>query len=225
MRLFFITFCCFISLAGAAQSSYQFGILPAINLNKSFANNWKINLKTESRQILKEGLFSEKNMFQYKYTLTDIAVVASKKTGLNTALAGGYMLRIRDEQFIHRTIQQFTMVSNYSGFRLAHRFSSDQTFEENEAVAVRLRYRITSEFPLSGQSVDPKELYLKINHEYVNAVQDTNYDLEIRLIPLLGYTFSDTNKLESGLDYRLNSFLGGNPRSRFWITLNWFISL
>ena len=89
----------------------------------------------------------------------------------------------------------------------------------------RLRYRIASEVALDGQSVDPREFYFKFNNEYLNSWQDYGYDLEIRLVPLLGYNLKSTNKIEMGLDYRVNSFLNNNTRHSFWVNLNWFIEL
>ncbi|MBX2827536.1 MAG: hypothetical protein KTR22_05205, partial [Flavobacteriaceae bacterium] len=78
--------------------------------------------------------------------------------------------------------------------------------------------------PLNGQSVDPKEFYFKFNHEYLNAWEQNDYDLEIRAVPHLGYKVSKSNKLEFGLDYRLNSFLNTSPSHRFWTVINWYIA-
>ena len=132
-------------LKSNAQSSYQFGILPTLNVNKKFPNQWKVNFKLESRQIFKEGIFQEENNFNYEYALTDLALVASKKIGFNNAFAFGYQIRFRGERTIHRSIQQFTLVRKYSNFRMAHRFASDQSFEKDEDTQLRLRYRLTFE--------------------------------------------------------------------------------
>lgn len=207
-----------------AQSNYQIGFLPAINLNKNLENDWKINLKLESRQLLQEGLFSEKENVNYEYILTDIALVGSKKVGLNNSLAGGYLLRLRDEKVFHRAIQQFTLTRRYSGLRLAQRFSADQTFAKDVATTFRLRYRLGAEIPLNGQSVDPKEFYFKITNEYLGSLEDGTSDLEIRLVSLLGYEFTDNNKLEGGLDYRLDSFINDDTRQRFWGSISWYMA-
>ncbi len=161
----------------------------------------------------------------FEYDLSDFIFIASKKVGLNNSLAGGYLFRLRGTTVIHRTIQQFTIVSNYNAFRLAHRISTDQTFEPREPTTFRLRYRLTAELPLNGESVDPGEWYAKISNEYLNSLQDKSYDLEIRLIPLLGYQFTDNNKLEFGPDYRISSFLESSPRSVYWLSVNWFVKL
>ena len=208
-----------------AQSSYQSGLLPSINLNKKLKNDWSVNFKIESRQILEEGIIGDDNPTQYEYGLTDFTWIAAKKVQINQTLAGGYLIRIRDQKPTHRFIQQYVITKNYSGFRLSHRFVSDQTFDEGEPLELRLRYRISTLFPLTGQSIDSKEFYLKLNHEYLNSFQQGNYDLEIRLIPFVGYTFNKNNKFEFGLDYRVNSFLENNTDNRYWLSLNWFVAL
>ncbi|MEM1135689.1 MAG: DUF2490 domain-containing protein [Bacteroidota bacterium] len=199
--------------------------MPSININKGFSNDWKLNFKIESRQQTQEGIFREVNNTNFEYLLTDLSVIAAKKVGAKNSLAGGYLIRWEGDQIIHRLIQQFTLVSLPGSFRLAHRISTDQTFASEEVAELRFRYRITTDFPLNGQSVDPQELYLKINHEYLNAFQSSDYDLEVRVVPLLGYAITDNNKIEVGLDYRINSFLNASSRNSFWVSINWYIKI
>ena len=75
---------------------------------------------------------------------------------------------LSEDETTHRFIQQYTIPRKLSGWRFAQRFASDQTITENSETEIRLRYRLTGEFPLNGQTVDTNELYVKINHEYVN---------------------------------------------------------
>jgi len=89
----------------------------------------------------------------------------------------------------------------------------------------RLRYRLSAEIPLNGQSADPKEFYIKINNEYLNSIKENKYDLELRLVPLLGYAVNQNNKLEVGMDYRVRSFLFSPSRHNTWLSFNWFIEL
>ena len=208
-----------------AQSTYRLGVLPSINFNKKLERDWSINFRTEARQLARQGEFRGSSDRDFDYLLTDYSFIAAKTVGLNSRLAGGYLIRFRDKEFIHRTVQQYTIVQRMTGYRLAHRFASDQTFSPNEGREVRLRYRLTSEIPLNGQSVDPKELYLKINNEFLNSFQSSDYDLEIRAVPFLGYAFSPSHKIETGLDYRVNSFFDGSASHSFWVSLNWFIEI
>jgi hypothetical protein len=222
----------FTAKNGNAQSLYRVGTMPSVNINFGLSNNWALHFKTESRLLFQSGQFGKDPIRGFDYVLTDISMIASKKAGLNTNLAGGYLVRIFENQAIHRTIQQFSIVRKFNSFRLAHRFSADQSFNLNQNeefklkyVEYRLRYRIAAEFPLNGQSVDPREFYLKINNEYLYGWQNSDRDIEIRVVPLLGYNFVDKSKLELGLDYRLDSFLHDTTRNSFWVSINWFFRI
>jgi len=225
MRILIVILIINLSTFCFAQSSYQFGILPALNLNKQLPADWKLNFKIESRQELKSGLFEVPSEFQYNYILSDFSLLAAKKIGINKSLAIGYLTRFRNNEIIHRSIQQFIISKSYAGLKLGHRFSTDQTYQKEKATKYRLRYRLTTRFSMNGQSVDPKEFYLKINNEYLNAWQGPDYDFEIRIVPHLGYLFSNKQKLELGLDYRLDSFLKSPSRNKFWIVINCYLAL
>ena len=208
-----------IQLVGRAQSTFEIGFLPSLNINKKLPKDWALNFKAESRQsIVKEG-------FNYQYLLTDISFAASKKVSINTSVAFGYLASINDNGVKNRTFQHIAFVKRYINFRLSHRFLADQTFQKDDDPEFRFRYRISSEIPLQGASLDTQELYLKLNNEYLNSFQNSSYDLEIRTSALLGYTISASNKLELGLDYRIDSFVNANTRNRLWIGVNFYSSI
>ncbi len=223
MRTFLILIFIFSYSFLTAQSSYQFGWLPTLNFNKKLDSKWQWNFKIQSRQSFKTGIFNGPGESEYEYVLTDLAVIAARKIGLGSSLGAGYLIRFRDDRIMHRLAQQFAFVQKYPGFRLGHRIASDQSFESGEDVSLRFRYRLSLELPFNGQSVDVKEFYLKLNNEYLNGFQGEEYDLEIRIVPVIGYKFSDSNKLETGLDYRLSSFLDEGSKQRFWIGMSWYL--
>ena len=202
-----------------AQSKKELGLLPSLNINKKFSKDWSVNVKTESRQ----SVANESS--NYEYVLTDFSFIVAKKTSLNTTISGGYLMRFREREVVNRTIQQITLVKRYSSLRLAHRIVTDQTFQENADTEIRLRYRLSTEIPLSGESLDPNEFFLKLSNEYLNALEGPDYDLEIRSGSFVGHAFSLRSKLELGLDYRIGSFLNEAPRSRFWIGLNYYLTI
>jgi len=209
MKQIIIILLCFFAHHAITQTALQSGFLPSVNVNKKLKNDWKANVKIESR---------------VGFNLTDMAFVVSKKVGVNQTLAGGYLIRASAGEFIQRYIQQFVITSKYLGFRLGHRISADQTFEEGENPEYRFRYRLTYILPLNGESIDVGESYFKMNNEYLNSFEGDEYDLEIRLVPLLGYKINPKNKFEFGLDYRLSSFLNAQTDNRFWITAQLYVS-
>jgi hypothetical protein len=203
-----------------AQNNSQFGLLPSFNLNLKLPKDWALNFKVESRQSIRE-----RDDFNYEYLLTDLSVATAKKIGINTQLVIGYLVRLEDKDIQNRTIQQLNIVRRYVNVNLAHRIAADQTFVDDEAVEWRFRYRLSAEIPLNGQSLDVHEFFIKANNEYLNSFQGEHYGLEIRGVGLIGYVPSPSGKLELGLDYRIDSFLNGRARNRFWLTLNVYQSI
>jgi len=201
----------------SAQTRTQYGVLPAINLNKKINTRYKLNFKLEGRQRLFQQGESAAD-----YQLTDLALVLARRMGLDHSLAGGYLIRFREGERIHRLIQQWAFEGGFTNLGLVHRFVLDQTFAPSEAAQFRLRYRAAIQFPLSGQSLNERELYLKMSNEYLGELQAAEYDLEIRLVLALGYRITDNNKLELGLDNRYDAFLRDEGRLRAWSTLTWY---
>lgn len=208
-----------------AQNTYRYGTLPAFNLSKKLAKGWKLDHKIESRQRFKRGTFGRSDTENFKHERVDISLVTAKKIGLNNKIGAGYLIRLTDEKPRHRVMEQFTLIQLFNAFRMAHRIAADQTFGRDAPSEIRFRYRIGAEFPLNGLFVDPNELYFKITHEYLNKFSQGNYDLEARLVPTLGYLITDTNKIEIGIDYRVDGFVDGGAANNFWLKLNWFLKL
>ena len=61
MNKFFITTLLILLLFGnslLAQSTYQIGLMPSLNLNYKFENDWALNSEIESRQALRSRGFN-----------------------------------------------------------------------------------------------------------------------------------------------------------------------
>lgn len=225
IRIWMLPVLIVLSLSGVrAQLERQIGFLPSVNLNKKFEKGWSLNMKLESRYQTAAYAGGIDELEEPKYLLTDVSLLASRKISLLHTIAGGYLIRIREGELIHRSIIQYVRIGRIGTLRAAHRLVADQTYAEAEKVLLRFRYRIGLEIPLSGEELDRNEFYIKLNHEYLNAFQDRQYDLEIRLVPVAGYNFSDFNKMEMGVDYRLSRFVEGPPRHVVWFTANWFLT-
>ena len=212
----------FYCYLGCSQTTSSLGLLPTFNINKSISARVKINLKTESR-IGRSSNLNEAEQNDIQWLLTDVALLSSLKLGAGQFLAAGYLIRFKENRFIHRLIQQVTWVNQYSSFRLAHRLVGDQTLDRS--TTFRLRYRIGAEIPFNGLSADAREFYLKMNNEYLNALEKGFYELEIRIIPVLGYSINDTNRIEWGLDYRWGDAFSNRASNQLWINLNWYMRI
>lgn len=202
-----------------AQSNYQMGFLPSLNVNKKLPRDWSLHFKAESRQSLYQSDFF------YKYLQTDLAIMAATRIRLNTRITVGYLLRTDGESLKNRAIQQLSFARRNPFFTLAHRVAMDQTFSSVEATEFRFRYRLSSEIPLEGQFLDTREFFLKVSNEYLNSFQESDYDLEIRGGAFMGYTLFPRTKIELGVDYRADSFIRNTIRNRFWLGLNFYYSM
>lgn len=215
-----------ISVGTFAQSTYQIGILPSFTFTKKLNPKWKLSLNTQARFSAYKGEYYNSDTFQkdINYILTDISILANRKIGLNTSLAVGYLARFRNNEQHNRLFQQFIISKRYNSLGLAHRFSTDQTFRPNQKTEFRVRYRLAFDKPLQGNKLNPKEFYLKLNNEYLISLQSQKWSNEIRLIPFLGYAFTDKNKVEIGIDYRISSLGDTFLRHNFWTTVNYYLS-
>ena len=216
---------CLPPLSVFSQENYRAGTLPQFNLNYKLGKDYKLNTKLESRQIFSEKEADKLASHNLRYERTDLAVILSKKISVDNTFGAGYMIRRGDGKFTHRLIQQLTNVRKMESLRMAHRFVADETFSAGEPVEFRLRYRLGLEKALNGRSIDPKEFYSKFTNEYLGIMSDGSPDLEIRGAFSIGYNATDANKVELGVEYRVNEFNESVRAQQFWITVAWFISL
>ena len=202
----------------------QLGFLPQVNVNYDIQNNWNINGKVESRLVLGKGNLEDGIREDFSYSLTDISAVLARQVSLRGKLGAGYLMRLSNGKVIHRSSQMYSLVRKYEGFKMGHRFLTDQTFESNEPVTYRLRYRISSEIPLRGQAADSREFYLKMNNEYLGIVENDVSNLEVRWVGTLGYKITDSNKMEWGIDARFRNITRESRNFQGWLLFAWYYS-
>jgi hypothetical protein len=199
------------------------GFLPSINFNQKLTRAWDFAIKSESRHFFYEESTLSEN-FDYQYSLTDVSALVGKKVGLSSKVISGFLARSTPDGMIYRSIQQWILKSNVYRFKAAHRIAADQTFSTTELPEFRLRYRLSTQLPLSGSKLDVKEYYVKLNTEILNGLQGQFYDLEFRIIPHLGYVINERHKIELGWDNRFDSFANDQTRLTSWITFNWYFN-
>ena len=206
-----------------AQDVFRFGAIPVVNLNLKLNKNYSLNGKLENRHIFEDGTFNgEIRNADYRFERQDAEVVLANKLSANAKAAGGYMIRFESERVIHRTMQQVSFTQPLGTIRFAHRIKADQTWDPNEPFELRLRYRLGAEIPLFGTQVDPRELYLKTNLEYLARFQE-GYETEFRALPALGYLAANQNAFELGLDYRFSNAFENVSGHGFWIYFGYYL--
>lgn len=214
-----------LPLAVLGQRNFRTGTLPQINVNIKLAPGWKLNTKLEARQIFFEREPETALSRRLRYERTDLSTVITRKISADNTLGAGYLARWDGKEFTHRLIQQFSNVQNLEVISLAHRVVTDETFRPSESPEFRARYRLGLELPLSGRQIDPREFYSKVSNEYLGIWSEGDADLEIRGLLALGYNATDSNKIELGVEYRVNEFDNPSKAQQFWLTIGWFVSI
>lgn len=223
-RLIIVSICLILSIATClCQADFRVGYLPDLVVSTKVNPDWTIVGATETRIGSPAVPWDELGGERVAHQLTDISLVGARKLGLYTKAAAGYLVRLQGQDVIHRAIQQYTIVTPIQGRRFAHRIASDQTWRPERDLEVRLRYRIAFDRPLQGESVDRGEFYYKFGNEYLGSLQGSEVDLEIRVVPALGYVISDVKKVEFALDYRLSDFTRATGRHTLWTKINAYL--
>ncbi|MCF2502171.1 DUF2490 domain-containing protein [Dyadobacter sp. CY107] len=214
-----------LSFTALCQQTYRAGTTTQFNVNYKVGKALKLNTKFESRQILSQKEMDKSPNHRFQYERTDLTLLLTTKLSINNIIGGGYMIRLEDNTYYHRIIQQFNNVRKFEWFSVAHRVLADETFTNHGLSNFRISYRIGIQKPLNGQYIDPKEFYAKVNNDFLGTWSRDESDFEIGILPTLGYTATANNKIELGVDYRVNELRKDSITQQFWVTLGWFISI
>lgn len=200
------------------------GFFPEAAITKKLKNDQKIIVKIEHQDILYNNSGEQKDEFQFTHYRTDLMAFYDLKLNPSKSIAVGLFHRIQDGANANRLIQQFASVNRLRGMKLAHRFRTDQTFTKGEAAEIRLRYRVATEIPLSGSTLDPGEHYLVLSNEPIFSLQDGEFEIENRLVFSFGKLIQSSQKLEWSIDYRTDKFIQEGFRTRLWAKVGYFYS-
>jgi hypothetical protein len=228
MRTFLSFFVLFLLtlFAKGQQNSFSGGLSPDVTVSYTSPKNLQFTGKIESQHFTYQEIPGNGNEWMHTHKATDFQFFLAYPIHPLWKLAGGYQYQLSGTgEHSHRAVQQLSHVQRKEGYRLGHRWRTDQTFYKAEKTQYRLRYRLSAEIALQGQQVDPGEVYLIVSNEFLYEIQDGEDDLENRLELALGRYFSKKQKLEVGLDYRTDQYLREGHRQRLWFTLGWFMQI
>ncbi|MCI5054569.1 MAG: DUF2490 domain-containing protein [Flavobacteriales bacterium] len=202
------------NVAGFAQN-FELGSLPQATMS--------INIKdvTFNSNIQSRNIFFQQDDFDYSYDLTDFTFTCSKKIMGQYTILGGYMFRIEQSNLTHRFLQQISRNKRLNRGKVGLRFRVDQTFG-NEPFEFRARFRLAFEQPLAGNVLNDRELYLKYSFENIHGFSNGLYDLDLRFLYFLGYRINDGNRIEFGVDYRLDKFTYSDLNQTLWLAVNYY---
>ena len=186
--------------------------------------SWKISSKLELRETFSEGEDHEVEN-EIRYNRSDITVILNRKIFSRSTIGAGYLLRYQNDEFIHRSIQQFTLTGSKPRIHFVHRFVFDQTYRQAKPTQFRFRYRLLGELALKEETIDPGECYFKFHHEYLPSITGGEGNLEIRTLGALGFLLPSKNKLEVGVEYRVDGFFNHDTQHTVWLFLGSYFNL
>lgn len=222
MRYLFCLIFCFVGYLCSAQN-LEAGFLPDFTISYKISEQYKLVHKLESRFPSYNDRTED---IDVQFERFDIQNFIERKVGLFSKLSLGYQYRIKDRTADeHRLIQQFSWSDKFTGFRIGHRLRSDQTFSSARKPEIRFRYRSAFQFPLQGQQIDAGEYYLSISDELVWSYRSPSADLENRVVAKLGLYINDKNKIEWGLEWRVEELFLDKVNHQVWVGLSWYKAL
>jgi hypothetical protein len=213
--LFLLLFTCLgFPIILTAQNGPTTGLLNGMRIGWKWGEKRKFVAGFESRIHLKE---------QIQYIRSEISLASSHRLSKGQQYSYGYLWIFGEDLQLHRTFHQISFSRRNSSYIASHRVLLDGTFGPKVLPRFRVRYRWTIIQPIAGQQINDREFYLKVNHEVIQDFKEATYDLELRWVPLLGYQWTKNNKIEGGLDYRINSWVNGSQAKQlFRSSLTWY---
>jgi hypothetical protein len=208
-------------LTAFSQSSYSGGVQLEVKPTLAFPNDWKLSGRFGSRIVFLEGSSSQSFTTLTEYERTDLELVLTKKVSSTMSLGGGYLARLQKGIVKHRLIQQFSISNKHETFSLGHRFRFDETFQVDKANTYRFRYRFSFEKPFNQERKEESKTYFIVHNEYIPSVQSGKYQVEMRLVPGLGFKLDKSNILEVGLDYRVENLFTSTNKQIYLLYCSW----
>lgn len=212
-----------------AVKSQQFiqssSIAPDISVNIKLNEHYTINSKVEAFQLYFERDDATLPLWVNKFEGADLQLFITRRLNPFSRASLGYQYGFEPgNPGSHRFIQQYSRVSRFRDLTFGHRLRSDQTFYTDQAARLRLRYRISLEIPLQGQSLDPREFFLLVSDEVLYAYQETSHSIENRFVFNAGYMINTAQKLQFGFDLRSEN-LQLLTNNKLLVKLGWIVNL
>lgn len=147
--------------------------------------------------------------------------VMSYSASTRLKIGGGYYYRWSEPlrsgyRYEHRFLQQIGYVNYIGDRRLVHRLRLEQRIRSS-SFQNRIRYRLSYDFPLQGERLDPGERYIILKNEIMTAFNATAADAENRVSAGLGWFINRGYKFEINIQYRTQDIFSGQEISHLFL--------
>ncbi|NHF58704.1 DUF2490 domain-containing protein [Flavobacteriaceae bacterium TP-CH-4] len=207
-----------------AQNNYTGYIEPDISVNYEAATNYDHNFKISTRTY-----FYDEGAYGLRSRQIDLVHFSKLKIRVNQSLAIGLQYRFRelfenDRENELRLTQQYNGTSKPSVIRFGHRVRSEQRIQSSITIH-RFRYRFALDFPLRGEQLDIGEPYLIGSTETLLSVAKSNRpQYDHRFTVSLGALLSKETRIQAGMEYRFEDYIGGSTQEVFFILSSLILS-
>lgn len=226
-RLCLVSLLVLISLvSGAWAQSTQIRWEPEFSFTWKPEGRWAYNATFSGRNIWMEG--SEQLAESYNWAHLEARLFATYELFGGNNVGGGYQYRTTDpfeaeSGYEHRLMQQYAFITYTEARRFGHRIRSEQRIRERGTLQ-RFRYRLSYDFPLQGQQLDPGEPYMILSNEVLWSLAREVSELDNRVFVGIGWALSRKRKIETGLQFRVEALNTNEPENIFQLITSFFIN-
>ena len=227
IRLCLSTLLALVLLAsGVRAQSTQIHWEPEFSFTWKPEGRWAYNATFSGRNVCLEG--SEQLDANYNWAHLEGRLFVTYELFGGNSVSGGYQYRLTDPfekepGYEHRLMQQHAFITYTEARRFGHRIRSEQRIRERGTLQ-RFRYRISYDFPLQGQQLDPGEPYMILSNEVLWSLAREVSELDNRVFVGIGWALSRKRKIETGLQFRLEALNTNEPENIFQLVTSYFIN-
>lgn len=210
-----------------AQTSNQMGAIPSLLFSQEINQAWGASMALSSQMLLTEDLVDGQEFPKKVRNINFLAVVSYDRSP-KLKFDFGFLFRKMDpfdgvQAYELRPWQQATIQFYMGKYRLRNRLRIEERFFTSELESteldMRLRYRLSLDFPLSGERLDKGEFYINGSLEALSKLdqEDVIGNWENRCYFGIGHLFSTGNRLELGPEMRYKRSVNGlNTTITYW---------
>ncbi|MEZ5038324.1 MAG: DUF2490 domain-containing protein [Saprospiraceae bacterium] len=194
------------------QDIQRFGVLPSLLLRTDLTDRTGLSLgfSSETDILTIDGVNRRTST---KVLNLNLEAALSVDPTPNFNLAAGFLYRFRDP-FAESTTelrpwQQLTFIQRWGKYKFRNRIRAEQRWFEQATdngydFDLRVRYRVSTDFPLSGERLDNHEFYLNLSLEalFTPTRPRPLYYSDNRVYIGLGYQINAKHRIEPAIEIR-----------------------
>lgn len=226
--IFIITFSSNLNSQAQDQEINLYGTIPSLSIQGPLNSYLDYNLNIDSQINAIEKNYGARD---YPRQVNNINLTAGVgfRYSPHLHLAASFMFRSTQpcndkHEYELRPWQQLTFSHQINKYRIRNRFRMEERWYTHEdEFDLRLRYQVSTDFPLAGEKIDVGEAYLNLSYELLSMPTRDDFLTYINQRPYagLGMKINDSNRLEVGAELRSQIIESGERRNVWFLRISW----